>query len=266
MKTKLMSVLLLVLVCTLPILTTVAQDQESTGQLFAIHEDVVIPSKVADYEKAAKNFAALLAEHNMSSMQYNAASSDDNIYLYISPIENYADLDKMNAGFAELEEKAGKEAFGNVMKQFAGKYHSHRDYIVRMHTDLSYKPEYGNNMADGMNFRHWDFLHIYPGKEAEMEALAREWKALYEHKNISQGYRIYTGALGTDMPLFVVVWSARNATEYYTYSGENMKMLGEEAQELLDRTMAITWKFEHKNGAMRPDLSYIKPQVAQAEN
>lgn len=266
MKIKPIHALFAVLMCIVPILNATAQEQESKTQLFTIHEDVVIPSKVAEYEKVAKNFAEFVAEQNITSMQYTAANSDDFVYIYISPLENMADLDKMYAGFQELEEKAGKERFDNVMKGFEGKYHSHRDYLIRMHPELSYKPEYGNNLADGMNYRRWDFYHVYPGKEAEIENIAKEWMALNESNNIEQGYRVYMGDMGTDMPLVIVAHSALNATDFYTNYEKNMAKMGDKAKKLMEKTMGITWKFETKDGMMRPDLSYIKPQVAQAEN
>lgn len=265
MKIKPMSVLLVVLLCVLP-LTGAFSQEKPEGQLFAIHEDVVNPSRVADYEKAAKNLAALFEQHNINGMQYSAANSNDFVYIYISPVENYAGLDKMDAAFGELQQKMGEDAFNKAMNMFSDNYDRHRDYMVRLHPELSYKPEYGNNMADGMNFRHWNFYHVYPGKEAEIENIAMEWIDLLESKGIQQGYRLYTGGMGTDMPLVIVAHSALNATDFYTNEEKNMAALGEAGKKLMAKTMSITWKFESKDGMMRPDLSFIKPQVAQAEN
>lgn len=265
MKTKPISFLITVFICFGTIMGASAQMNTST-QLFAIHEDVVIPSRVAEYEEAARNLARLFEQHNIPSMQYRAAGSDDFVYVYISPVENYAALDKMNAGFVELQKKMGQSAFANAMDKFNGNYHSHRDYMLRMHPELSYKPEYGNDPTMDMNFRHWDFYHVYPGKETEIEAVAKEWISLNQSKNIEQGYRLYMGDMGTDMPMVLVSFAARNATEYYANSEKNMKALGEEGEKLIQKTMSLVWKYESKDGAMRPDLSYIVPQVARTDN
>lgn len=266
MKNKLASLIIATLVSLLPVLTAIAQEQTAAKQLFTIHEDVVIPARVVEYEKAAKNLAGMMEQHNMSSMQYTAASSDNFIYIYISPVTNYAGLDNISAGFAELQDKMGKEAFDNTMNQFNGNYHSHRDYMIRLHPELSYKPEYGNNLADGMNFRHWDFYHVYPGKEAEIAEIAQEWIALNNSMDIKQGYRLYMGDMGTDMPLVIVAHSAKSASDFYSNREKNMMKLGEAGKKLMDKTMSIAWKFESREGTMRPDLSYIKPQVATADN
>lgn len=264
MKTKYTSITIVLLVSLLPVLTAIAQDQSVATQLFTIHEDAVIPSRVVEYEKAAKNLAVMMERHNMASMQYSAASSDDFTYIFISPVTNYAGLDNMGAGFAELQEKMGKEAFDKTMSQFNGNYHSHKDYMIRLHPELSYNPEYGNNLNDGMNFRHWDFYHVYPGKEAVAAEIAKEWIALNASKDIKQGYRLYMGDMGTDMPLVIVAHSAKSASDFYSNREKNMMALGEAGKKLMDKTMSITWKFESREGAMRPDLSYMRPQVARA--
>lgn len=254
------------MVSLLPLLTVQAQDQSVATQLFTIHEDVVIPSRVVEYEKAAKNLSDLMKQHNIAGMQYSAANSDDFIYIYISPVASYAGLDDISGGFAELQEKIGKEAFDKNMNKFSGNYHSHRDYMIRLHPELSYKPEYGNSLNDGMNFRHWDFYHVYPGKEDQISEIAKEWIDLNKSMDIRQGYRLYMGDMGTDMPLVIVAYSARSASDFYSNYEKNMMKLGEAGKKLMEKTMAITWKMERREGSMRPDLSYINQQVATASD
>lgn len=266
MNSKPISLITVMMVSLLPLLAVQAQNQSAATQLFTIHEDVVIPSRVVEYEKAAKNLASLMEQHNMATMQYSAANSDDFTYIYISPVTNYAGLDNLGAGFAELEEKMGTKAFEEAMGKFSGNYHSHRDYLIRMHSELSYKPEYGNNMNDGMNFRHWDFYHVYPGKQDQIAEIAKEWVELNKSMDIQQGYRLYTGDMGTDMPLVIVSYSAKSASDFYSNYEKNMAKLGDAGKKLMEKTMAITWKMERREGSMRPDLSYMTQQVATASD
>lgn len=266
MNCKPISLITAMMVSLLPLLAVHAQDQTAATQLFTIHEDVVIPSRVVEYEKAAKNLADLMKQHTIAGMQYSAASGDDFTYIYISPVTNYAGLDAINAGFAELQDKIGKEAFDRNMNMFSGNYHSHRDYMVRLHPELSYKPEYGNQMNVGMDFRHWDFYHVYPGKEAQVAEIAKEWIELNKSMDIQQGYRLYMGDMGTDMPLVIVAHSAKNASDFYSNYEKNMKKMGDAGKKLMEKTMAITWKIERREGSMRPDLSYITQPVATASD
>lgn len=257
MKLWLFALPLVALLCFIPASPVIAQEEMPQGQLMTIHEDVVIPSKVDKYEKAAKNLASVLAKHNITSLSYTAANSEDFVYIYITPVENLAGVEKLGAGFEELQKKMGKEAFQSTMSQFDNCYDTHRNYMVRMRPDLSYNPEYGSQISDGMNFRHWDFYYIHPGMEEEATEIAKDWKALYETNKITEGYRLYFGGLGTEIPVIVVAQSAKNAVEFYTRSEAEMKAFGEAGQTLLKKTWSVVRKFEQKDGSIRPELSYL---------
>ena len=153
-------------------------------------------------------------------------------------------------------EKIGKEKMEKVMSEFNGCYASHKNFLMTLRNDLSYKPEYGLTPGEGLDFRHIDYLYIIPGKEDEAEELAKEYKTLYESKNIEEGYRIYIGGLGTDMPLVVFVQPAKGRADWAMLSDRQDKELGDEGTKLLGKLMSITQKFEHKNGTMRADLGY----------
>ena len=242
--------------------TPALSQQEQMGQLFAIHEDVVIPAKMHKYEKAAKGLSAALTKHNIKSMYYNVANTNDFIYLYVTPVSRLSDVEVMDTAFGELREKMGDEAFTKTMGRFSGCYDSHRNYLVRLRTDLSYNPEVGNNPEDGMNYRRWEFFHPLTGKEAEMRTVLEKWKELYNKHNIERGYRIYQGEMGTDMPLIVVVQSAKDANDITKYQQQVIETLGQEGEELWNETIAITRKVDIKTGRMRPDLSYTAGTVA----
>jgi hypothetical protein len=250
MKRKSIVLVVVILIKTFTAFTVNAQDQPKS-QLFTVHEDLVIPSMADKYEAAAKSLAAAMAKHNISSFSYRAANRDDFTYLYFIPLNNLAGMDMVMDGFKQLEKAMGKEAFDATMKQFDGCFYTHRDYMVRFHPELSYLPDFP---AD-MNFRHWDFYYLYPDKEDQAMALAKEWKALFEKKKITSGFRVSLGELGTE-PMLVVVQAGKNALDYYTKSAEIDKALGEEGNALMKKTMIVVRKFDHKNGAMRPELSY----------
>ena len=62
-----------------------------------------------------------------------------------------------------------------------------------------------------------------------------------------------------------MVQSAKNAADFESKNAKVNELLGEEAQELMQRTMAITRKFETKTGWMRPDLSYMPSEEMTAK-
>ena len=254
MKGKILILVVVGLLVNLCALNVYAQEEESQGQLFIIHEDVVKPSMVGKYEEATKSVIAKLKANNMTSISYRMAVTDDFHYHWVSEIENLAALDENP--WQELEKKIGEDEMKAVWDGYDETEDMHHTFLVRLRPDLSYTPENAGGDSEGMNFRHWDWYYIEPGKGAEARAIAKEWHDLYTKKNIPTGYRIYTGGLGAEVPLYVVIQSAKNAADFEARNAKVNELLGEDAQDLMQRTMAITRKFDTKTGWMRPDLSY----------
>lgn len=258
MKNKLLTVVLAILVLHLFAWTLAAQEEEkSPNKMYFIHEDVVKPSKIAEFEKAVKGYQEALAKYGMTDLKNLVIQTDDMVYSYVSEVENMAVLDQRP--FDDLKEKMGEESFDALFDAYDGLYKSHKSYIVTLQADLSYTPENASDSED-MNFRHWDMLHFIPGKGKEAREIVKEWKALYESKKSPMAYRTYTGGLGTETPFYIFSLSAKNAAAFYAQAEKNDELLGEEMKELEKRTLAITDKFEHLNGHIRPDLSYLPPE------
>ena len=232
-----------------------AQDKLPDTEMYMIHEDVVYPYMQDKYEKAAKDFVEMLKEANVEG-SYRSFQVEYFTYNSIISVKDYEGLAKYMGMRSEMMEKIGEEKMGKVMSQFDGCYASHKNYLITLRNDLSYKPTYGLNADEGLNFRHFDYINVIPGKEDEMNDILKEYKALYESKNIEEGYRVYFGGIGTDMPYIIFVQPAKGRVDWATLSDRQDEQLGEEGSNLLGRMMAITQKFEHKDGMMRPDLYY----------
>ncbi len=251
-----------ILICLLffMCLTPIQAQEVEKSQKFIVHEDVVKPGMVAEYETASKAFNGALEEHGATGSEYLTVSLNDMRYLYVSPIENMAALDS-NPLREALNEALGEEGRKTLMSGFDGTYDTHKDYVLNLSNELSYNS--GEIVEEGVYFRHFDYYFVYPGKWDEAKAISKEWKDLYTSKNIPQGHRIYTGGLGTE-PLIMVVQWAKSADEFYAQQAKTRETLGD-VKDLMDRTMAITRKFESYDGWIRPDLSY-KPEAAVAGN
>ena len=259
MQSKLFFVILAAF-CCFATARVVAQDEAPKGQLLSVHEDAVIPSMLEKYESAAKNLSDMIAKNNVP-ISYIAANRQDFVYFYFTPVENLGALDKMGANWAELEKKAGKQAFDGAMKQFDGCYLSHKNYLVRMRPELSYNPDFGGQISEGMLFRHWDFYHIYPGMEKEADDIAKEWVALSKKVGLPDGYRLYSGSFGTDGPVFIVAQSAKDAVDFYTRQEAWMKKAGDEGKALWAKTWKAVRKYDSVNGRIRPDISVLPKET-----
>ena len=254
LSTKLLSALLI-----LSGFSFTLQAQETKTQKFIVHEDEVFPSKIAEYEAASKLFAETMEKHNATDAAFLAVTLEDHRYLYLSAIDNYADLDENP--FEAVSEAMGEQAFDDMMSKYDGTFETHKNYVINLNHELSYNS--GPIVMDGVDYRQLDYYYIDPGMWDEAKAVAKEWTALHNSKNAPHGYRIYTGGLGTE-PLIMVVRWAKDPAELQANIQENQQVLGD-VQDLSNRTMAVTIKRETFGAWMRPDLSY-QPKTAVVEN
>ncbi|UKJ07748.1 hypothetical protein [Solitalea lacus] len=232
--------------------TTIKAQEEPKGQLYLVHEDMVIPEKVDQYVQAAKGLADIMMKHNNGAMPYWVASRDDFTFIYVIPISGYGAVDMVDKTFTDLEKAVGKETFEAKMNQYDGTFYTHRDFMVRYRADLSYMPDFPADQT----FRHWDFYYLDPSKTKEAIQIAKEWKALFEKKKVSSGYRLNIADIGLE-PAFIVVQGAKSEADFYKRSQELDKMLGEEGAALMKKTWTVTKKYDHKNGRLHPELSYM---------
>ncbi len=246
----------LLILFLIPFFHLSAQDKLPDSELLLVHEDAIYPYASEKYEKAVKDFVEMLKDSKVDRT-FRALQSDYFTYDFLTPVKDYDGLAKYFGMSSDMVLKIGKEKFSKVMSEFDGCYSSHKNYILNLRNDLSYKPKYGMDPNEGLNFRHLDYLYVIPGKEQEMISLIKEYKSLYEKKNIEEGYRVYIGDLGTNMPMFLFVQPAKGNVDWATLSDKQDVLLGDEGTALWNKAMSITQKFEHRSGMMRPDLYYI---------
>ena len=231
------------------------QAQDNT-QLFLIHEDIVIPANSAQYEEASKSLKKALVDNNVTSFGFYSFWQDDNTVIYVQLINNYADLDKNF--WKELSDKMGKEETDALFSKFDGTYHSHRDFVAVNHLDLSYKPE---QLQEGdYNYREWTYLYYDSKDEKAMFELMKEWKSLYESKNMENGYTVFTAGVGHYGPVVVIQGWARNELEFAENNVKNMETLGDERQALMKKTNPLIQKIETKRGWFQEDMSFLPGQ------
>jgi len=237
--------------CT--IITVTAQSDRY--QMYVVHEDHVKDGMMNKHIEADKAILAAAKEHKMKGMDWLTFQAEDNRVMYLSPIENFAELDKNP--FEDLKEKMGDEAFEKLFEPFAETYTKHGDYILRLDNELSYMPEGMTQNTDGENYRELVFYHIPPGKDEEAEELAKSFKKLYTDKGSKVHYRVYKSGFGTMDNYYMVAASAKDAAAMEKLRNENMELLGEEGKKLfaeLENTMS---KRELVKGHIKPELSYL---------
>jgi len=230
--------------------------EEPKDQLFSVHQDNIKPSMVGQYEEAAMGLIAAFKEYGMEIPTMFVSQTDDFTYYYLSPIENYAALDEMNAKWGELIEKMGAEKWAELDDAFEGTYFSHKDFIIKRSGELSYTPENPRLVTKDASFIHWDWYWIEEGKESEAMEVTKKFKNLFAANKIADSFTIWTSDIGTDYGLIVVTQIAKDAEDYYAMTSKRGEVIGDEMDLLYEKFVKYVKKYEHENGKLRHDLYY----------
>jgi len=256
MRNKISIVLMVGFVVSLCALTTLAQEKEQKAQAYYLLDVAVKPSMIAEYEAAAKVMVSLNAEYKATYPWY-AFSVEDFHYYFVIPVENLADVDNMFNEDSELEKKMGEEKLEEIGKLFAGTYEYVHTYMIYHRPDLSYTPESPRLQPEEANYRKWIWYYIQPDKAEEYQEILKKFIPLAQSKNVSDGYNIYVGGIGMDLPAYLVAFSAKSAADQETHYERIIESLGEEAVALLQKMFSLTRELDIKTGWFRPDLSYM---------
>lgn len=246
MKT-LKSILLLFIICTFSV-------QLSAQKRYLVHEDKVKPSKMMDYEKTAKAFHEACLKHQPDG-SWLTVSMDDFRYLYVTPIEKFADLDK--SPMADMAKDMGDE-FGKMFDDFDKCYDSHGDYIIMMDESLTYMPEGISQTQEGMNYRNFYFIHFTPENEKSLIDGMKAVKEMFASKKSENYYRVYRSGFGVMNSYYMVAMSSKDEVDSATKNKANEELLGSERYDTFQKVLGNANEMYEVTGNTRPDLSYRK--------
>ena len=224
-------------------------------QMYAVHEDVVKPSMVGEYEAIMKEFKTVMDtyKNDIEGLQYLCATSDDFRYLFIWPIANMADLDKNP--IMEVRAKMGAEKFDNLMARMDACYDKHGTYTLVLDKEMSYMPDGISQTQAGMPYRVYYYYYASPGNMAKLAKMGMKMKELVSRKNSGMHYRVYRSAFGSMDSFFLVAVSAKDPAHLAQLQMESEKLLGEERLKIINEILKYTSKFDTQNGWMREDIS-----------
>jgi hypothetical protein len=233
----------------------VLYSQMDKPQPYWVHEDVVKPSMVAQYEAAGKELISKLKEYNIQDAKWIATALTDNRYLFVSEIENMASLDKHM--FATLADKMGADALSALFAKMDKCYDVEHDYLIYLDKDLSYMPEGLTQTPEGQDYRKFYYLYVTPANRAAVKEKMKAVKNLFASKGSKEYFRIYHSGFGTRGEFYMAAVAAKDAEDYAKQSKANDALLGEEGKKAFGELFSSTLKNEDYTGMMRPDLYYI---------
>lgn len=230
-----------------------AQDAPK-NQAYHIHEDVVKPSMVGEYEAICKEFLGHMKSYNIQGAKWIAASTADSRYLYVQPIDNMADLDKNP--ISQLAEKMGKEQVGDLFDRMDKCYDTEQDYVVVLNEELSYMPDGISQTVEGENYRKWHYLYVSPENRGIVKKKMKAVHDLFTSKNSAVHYRVYKSGFGTRGEFYLVSVAAKDPVDYAQRAAENDVLLGEDGKLVFQELFGSLLRYEEVVGYMRPDMAY----------
>lgn len=250
MKTQKLAFLLIVLLLFMPLSLLRGQG----NQMFWVHEDVVKPSMVGEYEGVIKELTDNMKKFNIPEIKFIVSNLADSRYLYVSPLANMAALDK--PVFATLAEKMGSDAMTDLFNRMDKCYDTEQDYVITLDNELSYQPGGIDQTPKGQDYRKFHYLHVAPGDRAMIRAKMKAVKDLFESKGSKMYYRVYSSGFGTRGDFYMVAIAAKDAVDYAQKGTENDALIGEEGGKVMGDLFGHLLKYEEVTGRMRPDLAY----------
>lgn len=221
-------------------------------QAFQVHQDNVKPSMIMEYEKIAKEFNEASVANNVQATWFTATTNDFK-YFYITPIENFADLDKRP--FADMANTMG-DKWKALFQRFDKCYDSHGSYILIKDDSLSYMPEGITNAPEDENYRDWFYMYYTPENAEKIKEGIKAVKDFYISKGSKQYYRIYKNGFGSMENFYLVSIASKDEIDSAQKSKTNKEVLGPDRWDTFSKVMNYTTRVEEYTGEMRPDLSY----------
>ena len=233
--------------------------QPADGQLYYVNQVQVRPDSFLEYEAGVKAYFAEFAKHK-HAYPLIARVSDDFTYRYITPLENMADYERMNAAFEAVTAKIGAEKAAKLQARYQAASISSSSFFTRARPDLSYvpsSPRLGEGEAEFFLYQYW---YIKRDSVAAAEQNARDFAALYKAKHPGDGFQLFQVVEGGDGPAYLSVLPAKSAQDLWEWLGKSNQAFGQAGAELWARAHKATRKFDVKHVAARPDLSYVPEQ------
>lgn len=248
----------LLLLCGFFLITPPSFSQEMKDQLYMVREEVARVDMWDQYESTSKQWVEMMTMGGLDIPYLRASQREDGHYYYLIPLNSFSDIDKMPGIFGSAIEKVGKEKWAEFMVKNEGSMVTHRDYIVRWSAEYSYIPKEPRLKMEDTKFIHWMYFHFKMENRKELLAILKEWKKLYEDKNIKNGYSVWIVELGLDNNMMVLTESFKDGADFYTSQKEDNALMEAEASALWSKMAPFLTSVENKYGSPRPDLGYVK--------
>lgn len=246
-----------------------AAQEAALPKLFVLHQEQARPGMTKQYEETTKEYLSLVRQHHekLPTLQFIGMAGDEFRYGFLTPLENYGSLDKVQAGYGEMIPAVGQAKWDELMARSGAAVELIGQLIMLEYPGLSYVPAKPRLKPAEERFLHMDYHYVLPGREPDAMAVAQEKVELYRKKGVTDGFRLFIVQVGPEMPLLIEMTSARDAADFEERDKVNEELLGPEGKELDQRAFALLRRYETHSATIRPDLSIepFKPKPASGK-
>ncbi len=235
----------------------VVRSQEAPlPRLYLMADIQVEVAKTPEYETALKALITALKE-NAFPVVFDTYATDDSHYYIIYGLEGgYGAVDGLHKAWRDAASKIGPAKYQALHARMTDRELERVFRLWTFRTDLSFLPVPERLKPDEIGYYMWDYIWLVPGKEAEFEALNREWMTLSAARKCRDPFMTYQGGVGNEEPVYVWFEYGKSAADYALAEEKFWKSVGAEGAELSKRTRALIRRMETKTGRYRPDLSF----------
>ena len=233
-----------------------AQDAPSPPQLYLMADIQVEVARVPEYESAFKALIAALEKSGFSMDFYTYVTDDSHYYVICGLERGYGSVDGLQKAWRDAAADMGLPTFQALQARMAAGEISRTMRFWTLRTDLSFLPSPERLKPGEAGYYTWDYVWLIPGKEAEFEALNREWISLSADRGARDPFMTYQGGYGNDEPVYVWFEYGKSAADYAAAEEAYWALMGDAGADLSKRTRALIRRLDAKTGRYRPDLSY----------
>ncbi len=224
--------------------------------LYLMADIQVEVAKAPEYEAALKALIAALKAARFTEVFDTYATDDSRYYVVYSLPKGYSSVDYLQEAWHATALRIGPDKFRALHSRMTAAELSRVLRFWTFRSDISFLPSPERLQPEEYGYYTWDYVWLVPGKEAEFEALNREWAALSAARKSRDPFMTYQGGYGNEEPVYVWFEYGKSAADYALAEERFWKSLGDEGAALSRRTRAMIRKQETKTGRYRPDLSY----------
>jgi hypothetical protein len=224
--------------------------------LYLMSDISVEVAKVPEYEAAFKALIAALRKTAFDAVFDTYATDDSRYYVVYGLPKGFSSVEDLQAAWGDAVRRIGPDAFLALHSRMTS---AELTRVLRFWTfrpDISFLPHPERLKPEEYGYYTWDYVWLVPGKEAEFEALNREWMALSAARGSRDPFMTYQGGYGNEEPVYVWFEYGKSAADYALAEEKFWRSLGEAGAALSSRTRALIRRTETKTGRYRPDLSY----------